>query len=291
MPRLGRSRAPSSKNSTGAATLARTSCAPSGERSSSRSADGSGTGPVILRSNSPGLVCPNESESGLGLMRRSILLFIAAAVAVTPVAAQRLVYLDPQDVTRAQREHPQVVRELGGAETGPRAAYVESIGRRVAGYSGVANPGQALHFTLLNSAVENAFSVPGGYVYATRQLMTLMDDESGLAFALGHEVGHVAANHAHIREQYARRNSYGVLGSIIGAIFGGVGDLLQTRAKMDTLSFSREQEYQADSLGLRYTIAAGYDPIGGPEILAALSRQTALQGRVQGRSNRQTPEW
>ena len=88
--------------------------------------------------------------------------------------------------------------------------------------------------------------MPGGYVYATRQLMTLMDDEFELAFALGHEVGHVAANHAHIREQYARRNSYGVLGSIIGGIFGGVGDLLQTRAKMDTLSFSREQEYQAD---------------------------------------------
>ena len=95
---------------------------------------------------------------------------------------------------------PRSSQELGGAETGPRAAYVASVGRRVAAYSGVANPGQALHFTTLNSAVENAFSVPGGYVYITRQLMTLMDDESELAFALGHEVGHIAANHAHQRE-------------------------------------------------------------------------------------------
>ena len=54
----------------------------------------------------------------------------------------------------------------------------KSVGRRVGAYSGVANPGQALHFTTLNSAVENAFSVPGGYVYVTRQLMGLMDDES-----------------------------------------------------------------------------------------------------------------
>ena len=124
-------------------------------------------------------------------MRRSILWLTAAAVAVTPAAAQqqRLRYLNPQDVAEAQREHAAVVQELGGAETGPRAAYVESIGRRVSAYAGIANPGQSLHFTTLNSAVENAFSVPGGYIYVTRQLMSLMDDESELAFALGHEIG------------------------------------------------------------------------------------------------------
>jgi predicted Zn-dependent protease len=225
-------------------------------------------------------------------MRKSILLPVVAALALTPAAAQQVRYLDPADVAEAQREHAQLVQELGGAETGPRSAYVASVGRRVSAVSGVANPGQALHFTLLNSAVENAFSVPGGYVYATRQLLTLMDDESELAFALGHEVGHVAANHAHIREEYARRNSYGVLGQIVGAIFGGgFGDMLQARARLNTLSFSRDQEYQADALSLRYMIAAGYDPVGGPELLAALSRQTALEARVQGQTNRQTPEW
>jgi predicted Zn-dependent protease len=225
-------------------------------------------------------------------MRRKVLLLMAAALAITPAAAQRLRYLNPQDVAEAQRDHAELVRELGGAETGPRAAYVESIGRRVAAFSGVANPGQSLHFTTLNSAVENAFSVPGGYVYITRQLMGLMDDESQLAFALGHEVGHVAANHAHIREQYAQRSPFGVFGQIIGAIFGpGIGNILQARSNLDLLSFSREQEYEADTLGLRYMIAAGYDPAGASGILAALSRNSALQLRVQGRTNRQTPEW
>ncbi|MFL6725108.1 MAG: M48 family metalloprotease [Sphingomicrobium sp.] len=225
-------------------------------------------------------------------MRRTILLLAAAALAITPAAAQRLPYLNPQDVAEAQREHGELVQELGGAETGPRAAYVQSVGRRVSAYSGIANPGQAFHFTTLNSAVENAFSVPGGYVYITRQLMGLMDDESQLAFALGHEVGHVAANHAHIREQYAERSSVGIFGQIIGAIFGpGAGDVLQARSRLDLLSFSREQEYEADTLGLRYMIAAGYDPAGASGILAALSRNTALQLRVQGRTNRQTPEW
>src|SRR3982751_390658 len=171
-------------------------------------------------------------------MRRSMLLLAAAAIAVTPVAAQqRLRYLNPQDVAEAQREHAVVVQELGGAETGSRAAYVESIGRRVSAYSGVANPGQSLHFTTLNSPVENAFSVPGGYVYITRQLMTIMDDESQLAFALGHEVGHIAANHAHIREQYARQNVLGVFGQILGAILGPsiFSNAIAARAELSTL--------------------------------------------------------
>src|SRR4051812_15711229 len=227
------------------------------------------------------------------MMRKALLFLTTAAIALAPAAAQQLRYLNPQDVAEAQREHAQLVQELGGAETGPRAAYVESVGRRVGGYSGVANPGQALHFTTLNSAVENAFSVPGGYVYITRQLMTLMDDESQLAFALGHEVAHIAANHAHIRQQYAARNPLGVFGQVVGAIFGQsvFSNVVAARARMDTLSFSREQEYQADTLGLRYLIAAGYDPAGASGVLAALSRNSAIEARVQGRANRQTPEW
>ena|SRR5690348_2099829 len=225
-------------------------------------------------------------------MRRTLLLLTAAALAFTPAAAQRLRYLDPSDVAEAQRDNAELVQELGGAETGPRAAYVAAVGHRVGAYSGIANPGQSLHFLTLNSAVENAFSVPGGYVYVTRQLMALMDDESELAFALGHEVGHIAANHAHIREQYAERSTLGVFGQIIGAIFGpGAAGILQARSVLDLLSFSREQEYEADTLGLRYMIQAGYDPAGAAEVLAALSRNSALQARVEGRTNRRLPEW
>jgi len=219
-------------------------------------------------------------------------MLTVAALAFAPAAAQQLHYLDARDVAEAQRDNAELVQALGGAETGPRAAYVEAVGRRVGSQSGIANPGQALHFTTLNSGVENAFSVPGGYVYVTRQLMGLMDDESELAFALGHEVGHIAANHAHIREQYAARNPLGVFGQIIGAIFGsGISDILTARSRLDMLSFSREQEYEADTLGLKYLIGAGYDPGGAADVLAALSRQSALEARVQGRTNRQTPEW
>ena len=231
-------------------------------------------------------------------MRKALLLLSVALLAVTPAAAQQVRYLNPRDVAEAQREHAAIVQELGGAETGARAAYVESVGRRVGAFAGVANPSQALHFTTINSAVENAFSVPGGYVYVTRQLMTLMDDESQLAFALGHEVAHIAGNHAHLRQQYAQRtNIFGVLGQVLGAVLGGsvFGNMISQSsaqaAQMRTLSFSREQEYQADTLGLRYMMAAGYDPAGAAGILSALARNSALEQRLQGRNSRETPEW
>ena len=230
-------------------------------------------------------------------MRNKLLLLFAAGVALTPAAAQQVRYLDPQDVAEAQRENSQLIEELGGAETGPRAAYVETVGRKVGAASGIANAGQVLHFTTLNSAVENAFSVPGGYVYITRQLMTLMGDESELAFALGHEVGHIAADHAHQREEVERELAWRALPDILlgQMIGGGYGNQIALRgvlaAKLQTLSFSREQEYEADTLGLRYMIAAGYDPAGAAELLGSLARETALQARVQGRTNRRIPEW
>jgi len=232
-------------------------------------------------------------------MRRS-LLFLAAAVASLAPSSVPAQYqggqLDPRYVAEAQRDNPQIISEFGGAETDARAAYVGVVGQRVGAYSGIANPGTGLHFTLLNSAVENAFSVPGGYVYITRQLMSLMDDESELAFTLGHEIGHVAARHAQQREEVERELQWQLWPQIeVGRIFGGVaaeraiGSLIT--AKLQTLSFSREQEYEADTLGLRYMTAAGYDPEGAPAILQAISRETALQARVQGRNNRKLPEW
>ena len=232
-------------------------------------------------------------------MRKSILLLAGlAALSPTLVSAQAGRYLNPRDVAEAQREHAALLQELGGAETGPRAAYVESVGRRIGAQTGILNPGQTLRFTTVNSAVENAFAVPGGYIYVTRQLLGLLDDESQLAFALGHETAHVAADHSRARQAYAQRSSVlGVLGQVLGAVLGnsGFGGMVsqsaQQAAAMRTLSFSRDQEYQADTLALRYLIGAGYDPAGGPGILAALTRATALQARVQGRTARQTPEW
>src|SRR4029453_13202472 len=101
------------------------------------------------------------------IMRTPLALLAASAALAAPLAAtaQQQRYLNQRDVQEAARQHAEVVEEFGGAGTGPGAAYVESVGRRIASYSGTANAGQVYHFTTLNSAVENAFAVPGGYVY------------------------------------------------------------------------------------------------------------------------------
>ena len=231
---------------------------------------------------------------------RKFSLFLAASSLVVATVAQAQYggnSLNPRDVAEAAKQHAEVVAEFGGAETGARAAYVDRIGRRVASYSGTANAGQAYHFTTLNSAVENAFSVPGGYVYITRQLMGLMNDEAELAFVVGHETGHIAANHAKKRQAVSQRNSVlGVLGALLGSVVGGgFGNLIaqsaQYSSQLRTLSFSRDQEYQADQLGIRYITAAGYDPLASASMLAALGRASALESRIQGRDSRSTPEW
>ena len=232
-------------------------------------------------------------------MRTNWVLAGIAIIAIPAVAlGQAPGYLNQRDVAEAQRDHPQVVAEFGGAETGARAGYVEGVGRRVAAYSGIANSAQTYHFTTLNSAVENAFALPGGYVYITRQLMGLMNDESELAFVLGHETGHIAARHAQAREAAQRRNSImGVLGILLGSVVGagGFGNMISQGAaqyaQMATLSFSRDQEYQADTLGIRYMLSAGYDPMGSATMLDNLVRADALETRLQGRDSRSTPEW
>ena len=233
-------------------------------------------------------------------MRGKFIFMAASALVVVPAAAQvaQQRYLNPREVQEAAKQHPEIIAEFGGAETGPRAAYVEGVGRRVASYSGTANAGQAYRFTTLNSAVENAFAVPGGYVYITRQLMGIMNDEAELAFVVGHETGHIAANHAQARKSAAQNNSIlGVLGAVLGAVVGNnvfgsmISQSAQQFSKLRTLSFSRDQEYQADVLGIRYIAQAGYDPNAGATMLAQLARSTALETRIQGDTNRSTPEW
>ncbi|MFL6723392.1 MAG: M48 family metalloprotease [Sphingomicrobium sp.] len=239
-------------------------------------------------------------------MRTPLALLAASAVAIAPASAQvaqrqlqqPLTYLNPRDIQEAARQHPEIVAEFGGALTGPRAGYVESVGRRVATYSGTANAGQVYHFTTLNSAVENAFAVPGGYVYLTRQLMGIVNDEAELAFVVGHETGHIAARHHERRKSAATSSSVlGVLGAVLGAVVGNnvFGSLISQSAqqfsKMRLLSFSRDQEYQADVLGVRYITAAGYDPNAGATMLGQLTRSAALEARVQGDRGRSTPEW
>ncbi|MBD3813920.1 MAG: M48 family metalloprotease [Betaproteobacteria bacterium] len=195
--------------------------------------------------------------------------------------------------------HPQLLEEFGGAMSGSQADYVRSVGQKIAVQSGLGNAQSDFTVTLLNSSVNNAFAIPGGYVYTTRQLVTLMNNEAELAGVLGHEVGHVAARHSQRRQAAAQRNSIlGAVGAILSGVLLGDSSIGSTLAKgfmqgsqLLTLKFSRSQESQADELGIQYLTTAGYDPRAMATVLQSLAAQNTLDAQLQGRNSASIPEW
>lgn len=231
---------------------------------------------------------------------------IATGAADSPVQAQSARAIQPfsqAEKTQGAEAHSQILQEFGGAYAGPQAEYVRTVGQGIAVQSGLSSARTDFTVTLLNSPVNNAFALPGGYVYVTRQLMALMNSEAELAGVLGHEVGHTAARHARSRQRAAQRNSIlGVLGAVLGGaigdnggLLGGLGGLLQQNsmqaAQLATLGFSRSQETQADDLGIRYLQGAGYDPMALSSMLASLAAQNSLDVRVTGQDARSVPAW
>jgi predicted Zn-dependent protease len=232
-----------------------------------------------------------------------LLVAVPGLVGTTPLEAQsakapKVYAISPTDKSEGAKAHPELLAEFGGAVTGAQASYVEQVGKKIAVQSGLSNATGDFTVTLLNSPVNNAFAIPGGYVYVTRQLTALMNNEAELAGVLGHEVGHVAARHSAQRQKAAQRNQIiGVLGSILsGAVlgdnaFGQFGQKLFSQgSQLLTLKFSRSQELQADQLGITYLKRAGYDPRAMATVLESLARQNALEAQLRGSAN-QTPEW
>lgn len=207
--------------------------------------------------------------------------------------------ISPAEAQQGAEANVQILQEFGGAMTGPQAAYVETVGKTIAVQSGLGNARDAFQVALLNSSVNNAFAIPGGYIYTTRQLVTLMNNEAELAGVLGHEVGHVAARHAQRRQQTAQRNSIlGAVGSILSGVLLGnnqIGQMIsqgiQQGSQLLTLKFSRSQELEADRLGQNYLVKAGYDPHAMASVLNSLALQNSLDARLQGRGDASVPAW
>lgn len=234
--------------------------------------------------------------------RRAIMLTSIAAVSLAAPGlafAQSAGAITQAEAQQGAEANTQILQEFGGAMTGPQASYVESVGKTIAVQSGLSNARDSFRVALLNSSVNNAFAIPGGYIYTTRQLVALMNNEAELAGVLGHEVGHVAARHAQRRQQAAQRNSIlGAIGSILSGVLLGnsglgraVGQGLQQGSQLLTLKFSRAQEIEADQLGQNYLIKAGYDPHAMATVLNSLALQNSLDAQLQGRNSGQVPAW
>jgi predicted Zn-dependent protease len=239
-------------------------------------------------------------------MRRIQVLLAAAALAVGQAACTQVrnpatgelqyTSLSPEEeVQLGRQEHPKALRQFGGEYKDPALqAYVERVGERVKDASELGD--QAFTFTLLDSDVVNAFALPGGYVYVTRGLLALANNEAELAGVLGHEVGHVTARHSAQRYDTAQLGQVGTLaaqlgGMLLGGYLGGAegarlggqagGQAGSLGAQAYVQGYSRDQEFEADQLGIRYLGAAGYDPAAMATFLATLQAEDAYRQRTR----------
>lgn len=164
--------------------------------------------------------------------------------------------------------------------------YVTRVGLKVA--AGVEKQYKDIpwKFTLLNSDVINAFALPGGQVFMSRALMERMTNEAQLAGVLGHECGHVTAEH--IDQRIGRDNVVGGIAAA-GGIAGGAdyGQLISTFVSQTgglfSMKFGRGEESEADSLGMRYMTRAGYNPMGQLQVMEILRDASKGAGKQ--------PEW
>lgn len=224
-------------------------------------------------------------------MRRiaaSIALALTLLAAV-PAAAQ--IFMSPEEARKiGAQEHPKILKEFGGAYDDPAlGAYVAGISGRLAGQSGL--PAASFTFTVLNSPVVNAFALPGGFVYITRGTLALANNEAEAAGVLGHEIGHVVAKHS--EQRYDRSLiTQGVvgIGSILGSVFlgGGAGDIFGQLGSVAggayLAGFSRENEFEADLIGVQLLARVGYAPDAQAAFLQSLSDYSEMATKMAGKA-------
>ncbi|MEJ2085486.1 MAG: M48 family metalloprotease [Acidobacteriota bacterium] len=221
-----------------------------------------------------------------------ILLALAAAACVpwlgcatNPATGKSQIMLisEQQEIELGQREDENTVAQFGLYDSPQLQDYVEEIGLALAGAS--ERPNLPWSFKVLDDPVVNAMALPGGYVYLTRGILTHLNSEAELATVLGHEIGHVTARHSANQMSKAQLAGLGLgIGMMVDPGVAGLSEIAQMGTQVLFLKFSRDDERQADELGLRYLIKDSYDPRESPQVFDMLRRVSAQsqQGGVPG---------
>ena len=176
-------------------------------------------------------------------------------------------------------EHPKIVKKFGGIYANSKLQnYVESLGKFLVSTSEMHSSN--FTFTILDTPIVNAFALPGGYIYITRGLILLCQNEAQLAGVIAHEIGHITARHA--ARRYTRDVSTNLLANILSTLTKNnvLRNLIGQSSSLYLLSFSRNQEYEADELSIRYMIRAGFDPREMAHFLRIMEKYSVLMKKV-----------
>lgn len=228
-----------------------------------------------------------EDELGglLGVGSICILAMQAAGCATNPATGNKQVMLisEQQEIAMGRDEDPNIVRSMGLLDDPELQDYVADLGMELARSSERSQ--LPWSFKVIDDPVVNAFALPGGYIYITRGILAHMGSEAQLVSVLGHEIGHVTARHSANQLSKARLANIGLgVGMAVAPELSAAGSLLQAGTGLLFLKFSRDDERQADDLGLRYAARNDYDvweAIAIHETLKRVSGQSE-DGRAPG---------
>src|SRR6201991_5191670 len=175
-----------------------------------------------------------------------------------------------------EKEHERILASYGGTYDDPRLESLVSktVDRLVAASD---RPDQGYKVTILNSGAVNAFALPNGQLYVTRGLLALASDTSELSSVLSHEMAHVLSKHAAMREDQARQAA--VVTKVVTDMSTDpdLTALALAKTKLTMASFSRQQEFEADNIGVGISARAHFDPYGASRFLTSMERNAELK--------------
>jgi predicted Zn-dependent protease len=208
--------------------------------------------------------------------RLLVAVLLAAACSFNPATGrlQLTTVTESEEIALGKENDAQVVEALGLYDDERLSTLVGEVGAKLATQS--ERPELPWTFRVLDDPTVNAFALPGGFVYVTRGLLVHLRSKDELAAVLGHEIGHVTARHGvvQLRKTRVAAASVGVF-RVLDPNLRHVGGIAAGTAGLVLLKHGRDDEYEADGLGIRYTQRAGYASaatVGVFDVLVRVSR-------------------
>lgn len=208
-----------------------------------------------------------------------LLILFTMSCAVNPVTGKRQLALisESGEISLGQETDVQIRQQYGVYNDPALNEYVTRIGMCMVPHTH--RPHLEYHFAVLDTPVVNAFAVPGGYVYVTRGILAMMNSEAELAVVLGHELGHVNARHSVTKMSQLMLVQLGLaVGSALSETVAKLSGAASIGIQLLFLKFSRDDEREADRLGVQYSRSGGYHPGEMIDFFSTLQKLGDLSG-------------